>query len=164
VRSRDPYRPCGDRPDRARRRLRHTGIDGDCGIEIGHCRIELSDLHRGASASDIGRRIILAQRDRLIKIVDRLGPGLLVVVHTSTRGHGKGILRIELDRAIEVGKRRVKIAGPLPRVAARQQSRNRLRVELKRGLRIGVGGVELGTARQQARPVDVGLTPIIRRP
>jgi hypothetical protein len=121
----------------------------------------LCGLDIGARPHHIGPGIILPQRDRVIEILERVGPGLLVVFQIAARGERERILRVKLDRLVEIGQRQIEAAGSLARISARHQRRNESRVQLERSLGIRPRQIELAATGKQARAIDVGFRPIV---
>jgi hypothetical protein len=72
----------------------------------------LRGLQIGARSPDNGRRQILPQADRLVEIRKRLGPHILPDLQIVPGEESEGILRLELDGAVEVGACGIKAAAP----------------------------------------------------
>ncbi len=117
-------------------RVWRVRVDRKRGIDVTECRIELTGLDRGTRAADIGHRQVLAQRNRLVEIGKRVREGSLVSPEIAAREISERILRLEFDRAFQIGARQIEIAGALACIGARQQRRHELRIYLQRGFGI----------------------------
>ncbi|MGY4154787.1 hypothetical protein ACVINW_000629 [Bradyrhizobium sp. USDA 4461] len=143
-------------------RVRRVRIDGNRGVGVGQRRIGQPGFDIGPRPSDMGRGQILSQRDRLVVVRDRIAPGVLIGAQITTREEAERVLRLELDRTIEIGAGLIRLAFALLHIAMRDQRRNELRVQLQRSLGIAQGLIELVAADIDPRAARESLGAILR--
>lgn len=112
--------------------------------------------------ADMGSGEIRPQRDRLTVIRDRIAPGVLVGAKIAARQEAERVLRLELDRAIEIGAGLIRAALALLDIAARDQRRHELSIQLHRRIGIAEGLIDLAARDVKSRAAGEGLGAILR--
>jgi hypothetical protein len=72
-----------------------------------------------ARPRDVGLRVVLTQRDRLVEIGECFRPCLLIDPQAGARGQHRRVLRFKFERMVIVGQRCIEIASALMRIGTR---------------------------------------------
>ncbi len=132
-------------------------------VEIAHRLIELRGFDIGPRPPDIGRGQILAQRNRLVVVGDGFRPALLVAPEIAARQKRNRVLRLELDRTLQIGARQIDAAAALARIGTREQSRHEYGIQLQRSVGITERRIEFRTAEIKPRTTGKGCHTLLHR-
>jgi hypothetical protein len=111
----------------------------------------------------MGRGQILAKANGLVEVGRRFRPCLLIDPEIAAGQERQSIVRLQLDRLIQIGARQIETAAPLAQISAQQQSRDKMRIQLKRGLGVAQRQIQFRAAGTQPPAIEIGLQSIVRR-